>query len=57
MELNSLLKDMGLVDVFSTTVELEPAQDPGGTCGSGCESSCSPGCSGSCVPSCSTGCK
>ena len=54
MDLNSLLKGMGLVDAFSTTIETAPAQEPG-TCGSGCESSCNPGCVLSCAPSCLTG--
>jgi hypothetical protein len=52
MELNSLLKDMGLVDAFSTTLsqDIEPIdQGP-------CESSCTPGCSSSCDPGCSGGC-
>ena len=56
MDLNSLLKDMGLVDAFSTTVEMVE-QPPGGACSGGCDSSCTDGCSSSCQPSCSTGTK
>jgi len=50
MSLNSLLKDMGLVDAFSTTLseDIQVAGD--------CTSSCSPGCSSSCDPGCSAGC-
>ena len=51
MDLNSLLKDMGLVDAFSATfsqVDIEQAPS--------CEFSCSPGCSSSCDPGCSAGC-
>jgi hypothetical protein len=51
MSLNSLLKDMGLVDAFSTTLS-EEIQPVGGDC----TSSCTPGCSSSCDPGCSAGC-
>jgi hypothetical protein len=51
MSLNSLLKDMGLVDAFSTTLS-EDIQPVGGDC----TSSCTPGCSSSCDPGCSAGC-
>lgn len=52
MDLNSLLKDMGLVDAFSATLtQVEIEQAP-----SDCSSSCTPGCSSSCDPGCSGGC-
>jgi len=51
MELNSLLKNMGLVDAFASLSDIEPIQGDGT-----CDSSCSPGCSSSCDPGCSGGC-
>jgi len=49
MELNSLLKDMGLVDAFSSTLsaDIEPV---GGDCSAGCLN----GCYDSCHDGCST---
>jgi hypothetical protein len=50
MDLNSLLKDMGLVDAFSTTlnqVDLElGAGECSDSCRNGCSDSCHDGCSG-----------
>jgi len=54
MELNSLLKDMGLVDAFSTT--LSQASDIVPVEGQ-CDESCRGGCSDSCKDGCSTGTK
>lgn len=52
MDLNSVLRDMGLVDAFSTTLsQVEIEQAP-----SDCSSTCTPGCSSSCDPGCSAGC-
>jgi hypothetical protein len=51
MSLNSLLKDMGLVDAFATTLSEDIAPVQGD-----CSGSCSPGCSSSCDPGCSAGC-
>ena len=51
MELSSLLRDMGLVDAFSTTfgqIDIEVAGTCGGTCQDGCSASCHDGCSGGC---------
>ena len=49
MDLNSLLKDMGLVDAFSTTtLDLAP---PGG------ENSCTHSCEPGCIESCRDGCQ
>ena len=54
MDLNSLLKDMGLVDAFSTTlgqVDIDVNADCSSTCTPGCSSSCDPGCSAGCTGS------
>ena len=48
MDLNLLLKDMGLVDSFSTHLALEPA---------GGENSCTHSCEGGCIESCRDGCQ
>jgi hypothetical protein len=48
MELNSLLKDMGLVDAFSSTLsaDIEPVDgDCSAGCLNGCYDSCHDGCS------------
>ena len=52
MELNSLLKDMGLVDAFSSTLsaDIEPIDRE-------CNDSCRNGCSDSCHDGCITGTK
>ena len=54
MELNSILRDMGLVDAFSTTLDqvVEPVEGAGE-----CADSCRNGCSPSCKEGCSTGTK
>jgi len=54
MELNSLLRDMGLVDAFSTTLDqINPVDDTSGQCNDSCRN----GCSDSCHDGCSTGTK
>ena len=52
MELNALLKDMGLVDAFSSTLsaDIEPIDRE-------CNDSCRNGCSDSCHDGCITGTK
>ena len=52
MELNSLLRDMGLVDAFSTTLSQVDIEVSGE-----CNESCRGGCSDSCHDGCSTGTK
>jgi hypothetical protein len=51
MELNSMLRDMGLVDAFSTTLseDIQPVDGTGS-----CDQSCRGGCSDSCKEGCST---
>lgn len=52
MELNSMLRNMGLIDAFSTTLnQVEVEQAP-----SECDYSCRGGCSSSCHDGCSGGC-
>ena len=54
MNLNSMLRDMGLVDAFSTTLgQVEIEIDPG-DCSSGCETGCLDGCNGGCNGGCKT---
>jgi len=51
MELNSMLRDMGLVDAFSTILS-EDIQTVDAT--GSCDQSCRGGCSDSCKDGCST---
>jgi hypothetical protein len=52
MELNSMLRDMGLVDAFSTVLNEDIQQVD-----SQCDQSCRGGCSDSCKDGCSTSTK
>ena len=55
MNLNSMLRDMGLVDAFSTSLsQVEIEQDPrecNYSCRGGCSESCNEGCIGGCKAS------
>lgn len=52
MDLNSMLRDMGLVDAFSTALAQVDIELAPGACSGGCED----GCSGGCKDGCSGGC-
>lgn len=55
MELNNLLKTMGLVDAFAADVDIV-VEGGGGDCQNGsCSGSCTSGCSGGCYTTCSPG--
>jgi hypothetical protein len=53
MELDTLLKNMGLVDAFAADIDLPIGG--GGDCGGACSGSCTSGCSSGCYTSCSPG--
>jgi hypothetical protein len=54
MELNNLLKTMGLVDAFAADIDLPIGG--GGDCQNGsCSGSCTSGCSSGCYTTCSPG--
>ena len=52
MDLNSLLKDMGLVDAFSASIEqlAPPEGEDCSSCATSCVLVCSPGCAQGCSP-------
>ena len=48
MELNSLLRDMGLVDAFSTTLSQVDIEVSPGECNESCRNGCSDSCNAGC---------
>ena len=47
MELNSMLRNMGLIDAFSTTLNQVEVEQAPSECDYSCHDGCSGGCSGS----------